>query len=207
MKETINHAKEKMTKSLNALDKEFAAVRAGRANPAVLDKVMVDYYGSPTPVNQMAAISVSEARILVIQPWDKSSLKLIEKAIQACPEFSDAYYYKADLAFGASKKVGLSFCVAYDLYAEAKQKRMALGDNSEMKTAYSAEKIQERMNQCVKYFPEYDDEFMKGTFGSGDSVSKIGGYEVHAGVKREITIPGIGTFKPVVRAIKREAKD
>ena len=131
----------------------------------------------------------------------------IEKAIQSCPEFSDAYYYKADLAFGASKKVGLSFCVAYDLYAEAKQKRMALGDNSEMKTAYSAEKIQERMNQCVKYFPEYDDEFMKGTFGSGDSVSKIGGYEVHAGVKREITIPGIGTFKPVVRAIKREAKD
>ena len=65
------------------LDKEFAAVRAGRANPAVLDKVMVDYYGAPTPVNQMAAISVSEARILVIQPWDKSSLKLIEKAIQA----------------------------------------------------------------------------------------------------------------------------
>lgn len=83
MKETINHAKEKMTKSLNALDKEFAAIRAGRANPAVLDKVMVDYYGSPTPVNQMAAVSVSEARILVIQPWDKSSLKLIEKAIQA----------------------------------------------------------------------------------------------------------------------------
>ena len=83
MKETINNAKEKMTKSLNALDKEFAAVRAGRANPAVLDKVMVDYYGAPTPVNQMAAVSVSEARILVIQPWDKSSLKLIEKAIQA----------------------------------------------------------------------------------------------------------------------------
>lgn len=83
MKETINNAKEKMTKSLNALDKEFAAVRAGRANPAVLDKVMVDYYGAPTPVNQMAAVSVSEARILVIQPWDKTSLKLIEKAIQA----------------------------------------------------------------------------------------------------------------------------
>lgn len=83
MKATIANAKEKMTKSLNALDKEFAAIRAGRANPAVLDKVLVDYYGSPTPVNQMAAISVSEARILVIQPWDKSSLKLIEKAIQA----------------------------------------------------------------------------------------------------------------------------
>lgn len=83
MKATIEHAKEKMTKSLNALGNEFAAIRAGRANPAVLDKVMVDYYGAPTPINQMAAVSVSEARILVIQPWDKSCLKLIEKAIQA----------------------------------------------------------------------------------------------------------------------------
>lgn len=83
MKDTINAAKEKMNKSYNALNNEFAAIRAGRANPAVLDKVTVDYYGAPTPVNQMAAISVSEARILVIQPWDKSSLKLIEKAILA----------------------------------------------------------------------------------------------------------------------------
>ncbi|WP_164170092.1 ribosome recycling factor [Ruminococcus flavefaciens] len=83
MKEQLNIAKEKMTKSLNALGNQFASIRAGRANPGVLDKVMVDYYGAPTPVNQMAAVSVSEARILVIQPWDKSTLKLIEKAIQA----------------------------------------------------------------------------------------------------------------------------
>ncbi len=83
MKDTINNSKEKMTKSLAALDKELATIRAGRANPAILDKVQVDYYGSPTPVNQMASIAVSEARILVIQPWDKSCLKLIEKAIQA----------------------------------------------------------------------------------------------------------------------------
>ena len=82
MKEQLNLAKEKMNKSLNALGNEFASIRAGRANPAVLDKVMVDYYGAATPVNQMAAVSVSEARILVIQPWDKSSLKAIEKAIQ-----------------------------------------------------------------------------------------------------------------------------
>ena len=83
MKETINQAKEKMTKCINSLGNEFASIRAGRANPGVLDKVTVDYYGAPTPVNQMAAVSVSEARILVIQPWDKSTLKLIEKAIQA----------------------------------------------------------------------------------------------------------------------------
>lgn len=83
MKETINAAKEKMNKSLTSLGNEFASIRAGRANPGVLDKVLVDYYGAPTPVNQMAAVSVSEARILVIQPWDKSTLKLIEKAILA----------------------------------------------------------------------------------------------------------------------------
>ena len=60
MKEQLNLAKEKMNKSLNALSNEFAAIRAGRANPGVLDKVMVDYYGAATPVNQMAAVSVSE---------------------------------------------------------------------------------------------------------------------------------------------------
>ncbi len=83
MKEQMNIATEKMKKSVKALENELATIRAGRANPAVLDRILVDYYGSPTPINQMAAISVSEARILVIQPWDKTSLTLIEKAIQA----------------------------------------------------------------------------------------------------------------------------
>lgn len=81
MKEQLALAQEKMTKALNSLSHEFASIRAGRANPAVLDKILVDYYGAPTPINQMAAISVSEARILVIQPWDMSTIKLIEKAI------------------------------------------------------------------------------------------------------------------------------
>lgn len=75
-------AKEKMTKTVNALVHEYGTIRAGRANASVLDKVHVDYYGVPTPVNQMAAISVSEARILTIQPWDVSTLGKIEKAIQ-----------------------------------------------------------------------------------------------------------------------------
>lgn len=83
MNEQIKKAQEKMEKCLRSLEHEYSTIRAGRANPAVLDKVMVDYYGAPTPINQMAAVSVAEARILVIQPWDKSSLKLIEKAIQA----------------------------------------------------------------------------------------------------------------------------
>ncbi|MBO5909075.1 MAG: ribosome recycling factor, partial [Clostridia bacterium] len=72
---------EKMGKSLEALDREYKAVRAGRANVSVLDKVVVDYYGSPTPIQQMAAVSVPEARTLLIQPWDASMLKEIEKAI------------------------------------------------------------------------------------------------------------------------------
>ena len=83
MKEIREKAKEKMEKSVNVMLADCAAVRAGRANPAVLDKIRVDYYGAPTPVNQMAAISVSEARVLVIQPWDKSTINQIEKAIQA----------------------------------------------------------------------------------------------------------------------------
>jgi ribosome recycling factor len=83
MKEIKNKAKEKMEKSINVMMSEFASIRAGRANPAVLDKVRVEYYGAPTPISQMAAISVAEARILVITPWDKSTLKSIEKAIQA----------------------------------------------------------------------------------------------------------------------------
>ncbi|HEX3026384.1 MAG TPA: ribosome recycling factor [Clostridia bacterium] len=73
---------EKMKKTVSVLQNEFAAIRAGRANPAVLDKIRVDYYGTPTPINQMAAISVIEARTLSIQPWDISTLKSIEKAIQ-----------------------------------------------------------------------------------------------------------------------------
>lgn len=83
MKEQYKPIDEKMQKSVNVMAGEFAAIRAGRANPAVLDKIAVDYYGTPTPINQMAAVSVSEARVLVIQPWDRSTLKAIEKAILA----------------------------------------------------------------------------------------------------------------------------
>ena len=83
MDTVIANAKERMTKTISALNSEYNSIRAGRANAAVLDPIRVDYWGTPTPINQMAAISVTEARILVIQPWDKSALKLIEKAIQA----------------------------------------------------------------------------------------------------------------------------
>ena len=75
--------KEKMDKSIDNLNEKFAEVRAGRANPAILNKVKIDYYGTPTPINQVAGVSVPEARLIVIQPWDISVLKEIEKAILA----------------------------------------------------------------------------------------------------------------------------
>ena len=73
--------KEKMEKTISVFSEKLSEVRAGRANPAILNKVKIDYYGTPTPINQVAGISVPEARLIVIQPWDISVLKEIEKAI------------------------------------------------------------------------------------------------------------------------------
>ena len=81
MNELIKNTEEKMNKTIAVLDRDYKSIRAGRANASVLDRITVDYYGTPTPIQQMAAVSVPEARILMIQPWDTSTLKDIEKAI------------------------------------------------------------------------------------------------------------------------------
>ena len=81
MKELLKNTEEKMNKTIGVLERDYKSIRAGRANASVLDRVTVDYYGCPTPIQQMAAISVPEPRILMIQPWDASTLKEIEKAI------------------------------------------------------------------------------------------------------------------------------
>ena len=82
MKADLKTYEHKMTKTIEVLGKELAAIRAGRANPAVLDKITVEYYGAPTPLNQVAAISSPDPRSLAIQPWDGSVLRAVEKAIQ-----------------------------------------------------------------------------------------------------------------------------
>ena len=79
----FSNLKEKMEKAISVYSERLSEVRAGRANPAILNKVMINYYGTPTPINQVAGISVPEARLIVIQPWDMSVLKDIEKAILA----------------------------------------------------------------------------------------------------------------------------
>lgn len=81
MEQLFKNTEEKMNKTIDALEREYKAVRAGRATAAVLERISVDYYGVPTPIHQMAAISIPEARTLLIQPWDASTLKEIEKAI------------------------------------------------------------------------------------------------------------------------------
>ncbi len=79
----VSDLEDKMKKTISVLEENFAEIRAGRANPAILNKVSVDYYGVPTPINQVAGISVPEARMIVITPWDKNLLKEIEKSILA----------------------------------------------------------------------------------------------------------------------------
>lgn len=81
--EKLDLYESKMQKSLDALDREYTTIRAGRANPHILDKLTVDYYGSPTPLQQVGNITVPEARVLLIQPWESKMIKAIEKAILA----------------------------------------------------------------------------------------------------------------------------
>jgi ribosome recycling factor len=81
-KQVIDHTKERMSKAIQALSRELSTIRAGRASSSLLDKIFVDYYGSPTPINQIAGIATPEARLLTIQPYDKTALGDIEKAIQ-----------------------------------------------------------------------------------------------------------------------------
>ena len=82
MKADLKPFEHKMNKTIEVLGKELAAIRAGRANPGVLDRITVEYYGAPTPLNQVAAVSTPDPRTLAVQPWDASMLKAIEKAIQ-----------------------------------------------------------------------------------------------------------------------------
>lgn len=81
MDDRLKMCEEKMTKTMKSLGGDLGAIRAGRANPHVLDRLTVDYYGSPTPIQQVANVSVPEARMIQIQPWEKNMLKVIEKAI------------------------------------------------------------------------------------------------------------------------------
>jgi ribosome recycling factor len=81
IRETLDDAEQRMSKAMESLRRDLNTIRTGRASPSLLDRITIDYYGTPTPLNQVAGISVPEARLLVIQPWDRGTIGLIEKAI------------------------------------------------------------------------------------------------------------------------------
>jgi len=110
VKDILKDTEDKMAKAVEMLRKDYTTIRAGRATPGILDKIMVDYYGTATPVNQVANISVPEPRILVIQPWDKSSIPIIEKAI-----------LKSDLGLNPSSDGTVIRLVIPQLTAERRQ--------------------------------------------------------------------------------------
>ena len=83
VKEILGEGSNRNTNSIEALKREFNTIRTGRPNPAIVENILVDYYGTPTPINQLASISVAETRTIIIQPWDKQSLSNIEKAVLA----------------------------------------------------------------------------------------------------------------------------
>jgi len=175
MKEQMNIIKEKMNKSVDALKNEYSAIRAGRANPAILDKITVDYYGAPTPIGQMAAISVADARVLVIQPWDISSLKNIEKAINtsdiginptndgkvirlAFPPLTEER--RRDIAKEISKLAENSKVAVRSIRRDGIEKFKAMKKNSEI--------TEDDLKNCEKQVQDLTDQFCK----SIDEVSK-----------------------------------
>ena len=109
MNEKVKEYSDKMQKTIDHLQSEYAAVRAGRANPHVLDKIRVDYYGTPTPIQQVGNISVPDPRIIQIQPWEKNILKDIEKAIfdEVIPGLS------SNPMVGVGKGMGIKYLMKY----------------------------------------------------------------------------------------------
>lgn len=168
MQEKLKLYEDKMNKSLDALQNEYGAIRAGRANPHVLDKIKVDYYGTPTPLQQVGNISVPEARMIQIQPWEKSLLKSIEKAILTSdlginptndgntirlvfPELTEER--RKDLAKDVKKKGEAAKVAMRNIRRDANdtfKKMEKAGDISEDELSEAEEKIQKMTDKMVE---------------------------------------------------------
>ncbi|MBS4025169.1 MAG: ribosome recycling factor [Clostridia bacterium] len=172
IQELFKETEGKMTKAIEALKKEMTSLRAGRANPGLLEKVLVEYYGSPTPVNQLANISAPEARLLVIQPWDKSTIPVIEKAILksdlgltpssdgtviriAIPQLTEER--RRDLVKVVKKKAEESKVAVRNLRREANDELKLYekeGEISEDDSRKGQEKVQELTDKYIKKIDE-----------------------------------------------------
>ena len=167
MKEVIKKCEEKMTKTCENLDGEFTNIRAGRANPNLLNRIMVEYYGTPTPMQQVGNISVPEPRIIQINPWEKSLLKAIEKAILASdlgitptndgtsirlvfPELTEER--RKELVKDIKKKGEAAKVAVRNIRRDANDayKKLAKQDVSEDEIKELEEKIQKRTDKYIK---------------------------------------------------------
>lgn len=155
LKETIHEYEEKMKKSIELLRKEYASLRAGRANPSILDKIQVEYYGTPTPLTQMANISATEPRLLTIQAWDKTSVPHIEKAI-----------LKSDLGLNPSNDGTVIRIIIPQLNQERRQELVKVVHKKSEETRVSIRNIRRDCNDRIKALEKAktisEDESKKG---------------------------------------------
>lgn len=161
-KQAIANAKERMTKAIQAYTRELASIRAGRASASLLDRIQVDYYGAPTPVNQLAGISVPEARLLVIQPYDKSILGEIEKAI-----------LKSDLGLNPSND-GSIIRIAIPQLTEERRKELAKQVKKEAEEAKIAVRnIRRDGNEDLKKLEKNGEITEDDLRGYSDDIQKL----------------------------------
>jgi ribosome recycling factor len=161
-KQAIANAKERMTKAIQAYTRELASIRAGRASASLLDRIQVEYYGAPTPVNQLAGISVPEARLLVIQPYDKSILGEIEKAI-----------LKSDLGLNPSND-GSIIRLAIPQLTEERRKELAKQVKKEAEEAKVAiRNIRRDGNEDLKKLEKSGEITEDGLRGYSDDIQKM----------------------------------
>jgi ribosome recycling factor len=160
--QVISSAKDKMAKAISAYSRELASIRAGRANASLLDRISVDYYGAPTPVNQLAGISVPEARLLVIQPYDKTILGDIEKAI-----------LKSDLGINPTND-GNIIRIAIPALTEERRKELVKVVKKEAEEAKVAiRNVRRDANDDLKKLEKAGDITEDGLRGFSDDIQKL----------------------------------
>ena len=158
----IEKAKDRMTKSIQAYSRELASIRAGRASASLLDRITVNYYGAPTPVNQLAGISVPEARLLVIQPYDKTILGEIEKAIM-----------KSDLGINPTND-GSIIRLAIPQLTEERRKDLAKQVKKESEEAkVGIRNIRRDANEEIKKLEKSGDITEDALRGFSDDIQKL----------------------------------
>ncbi len=170
-KEVMNTAEDKMQKAVSALSREFKTLRAGRANPALLDKINVDYYGTSTPLKQLANISAPEPRLLVVQPWDKNSVADVEKSILksdigltpnsdgtiirlSIPELTQER--RKELVKVVRKKTEEARVVVRNIRREANDSLKEMEKNKEISEDGARRYLEEVQNLTDKYIKEID---------------------------------------------------